>query len=165
MIQRAQRTVGVNYVAADAKARRAVAVETTLRHARVFTADDPAEHVVRYARPMIDAVFRADAAMDPVIRDRQLASDGDPARPGLEPPGGSAYDTRYLGQAAGLAAHYGALNPDSAQAIAKAIAPGSNVQSVIFAWPDVWVANAQGTTPAARTTYYRFDLERLFGGP
>ena len=45
------------------------------------------------------------------------------------------------------------------------VAPDSNVQSVVFAWPDVWVANAQGLTPAARTTYHRFNLEQLFAGP
>ena len=164
-IRQAQRTVGVNYVIADANAKWAVVLETTHRYARRFEANDPTEHGVRYARPMADAVFRADTAMDPVIRDRQIASDGDPRRPGLEKPGGSAYDIRYLGQAAGLQAHYGALNPESAQAIARAVAPDSNVQSVVFAWPDLWVANAQDDTPAARTTYYHFNLEQLFGSP
>ena len=162
LIRGATRTVGVNYVVADAKARRALAIETTRRHVRVFEADDPAERAVSYARPMADAVFRADAAMDPAIRDRQLASHGEPSRPGLEPPGGSAYDVRYLGQAAGLQAHYGALTPEAARFIARAVAPDSNVQSVIVAWPDLWVANAQGTIPAARTEYHHLDLERLF---
>lgn len=161
----AKRTVGVNYVVADAKAKQALAIETTRRHFRIFQADDPAEHAVAYARPVADAVFRADTAIDPIIRDRQIASDGDPRRPGLEEPGGSAYDIRYLGQAAGLQTHYGALNPDSAQAIAGAVAPDSNIQSVVFAWPDLWVANAQGLTPAARTTYYHFNLEQLLGSP
>lgn len=162
IIREAKRTVGVNYLVADAKTRRAVVIETTHRHLRVFEADDPAEHGIAYARPLADAVFRADAAMDPVIRERQLASDGDPTRPGLEMPGGSAYDVRYLGQSAGLLAHYGRLDPQSAQAIAQAVAPDSNVQSAIIAWPDLWVANAQGLTPAAQTRYHHVDLERLF---
>ena len=162
LIRRATRTVGVNYVVADAKAKRALAIETTRRHVRVFEADDPAEHAVSYARPMADAVFRADAAMDPAIRDRQLASHGEPSRPGLEPPGGSAYDVRYLGQAAGLQAHFGRLDPAAARSIARAVAPDSNVQSVIVAWPDLWVANARGMTPAARTAYHHLDLEELF---
>jgi hypothetical protein len=162
LIREANRTVGVNYVVADAKAKRALVIETTRRHVRIFEADDPAEHRVSYARPMADAVFRADAAMDPAIRDRQLASHGEPARPGLEPPGGSAYDVRYLGQAAGLHASFGRLDPIAAQAIARAIAPDSNVQSVVMAWPDLWVANARGTTPAAQTTYHHLDLEWLF---
>lgn len=162
LIAGARRTVGVNYVLADAKARRALAVETTAHQARVFEADDALEHQVPYARPMRDAVFRADAAIDPAIRDRQLASRGDPSRPGLESPGGSAYDVRYLGQAAGLAALYGQLDGASAQRIAQAVAPGSNVQSVVFAWPDIWVANAQGRTPAASTRYHRLDATQLF---
>ena len=162
LIRDARRTVGVNYVIADAKAKRAVAVETTHQHVRVFGANDPAERAVSYARPMADAVFRADAAVDPVIRERQLASHGDPTRPGLEPPGGSAYDIRYLGQAAGLHAYYGRLDPAGARAIARAVAPGSNVQSVITAWPDLWVANARAAIPAARTTYHHLNLEALF---
>jgi hypothetical protein len=162
LIAGAQRTVGVNYVVADASARRAVAIETTRRHVRVFQADDPAEREVAYARPMMDVVFRADTAMDPAIRDRQLASHGDPRRPGLEDPAGSsAYDTRYLGQAEGLSTSFGGLEGGRAQGIARAVAPGSNVQSVIFAWPDLWVANAHGTTPAVQTTYHRLNAQQL----
>jgi hypothetical protein len=166
IIRTASRTVGVNYVVAGAKQRRALAIETTHSRVKVFTADDPAEHGVSYARPMTDAVLRADPAMDPEIRDRQLASRGDPKRPGLEPPhGSSAYDVRYLGQAAGLQAHYGTLDGPAAQDIARKVAPGSNVQSVIFAWPDLWVANAKDLTPAAQQPYHHFDLRELFQQP
>ena len=162
IVTAAPRTVGVNYVFSDAGAKRAIVLETTHRHARSFQADDPAEHGVSYARPMPDAVFRADAAMDPVIRDCQLASRGDPRRPGLEDPAGSsAYDVRYLGQADGLMAQFGTLDPESAKQIARAVAPNSNVQSVVVAWPDLWVANAQGTTPAARTTYHHLNAAKL----
>ena len=165
LILEAKRTVGVNYVVAEARTPRGVVIETTRRHVRVFEADDAAEHGVSYARPVADAVFRADTAMDPVIRDRQQASGGDPRRPGLEDPAGSsAYDVRYLGQAAGLLASMGHLTATSAQAIARAVAPSSNVQSVIFAWPELWVANAHGLTPAAQATYHRLDLQRLFTG-
>ena len=162
IVQQARRTVGVNYVFADAKARRAIAIESTHRYLHVFAADDPAEHRVGYARPLADVVFRADTAMDPTIRDRQLASDGDPRTPGLEAPGGSAYDVRYLGQAAGIMAHYGRLDPAAAQAIARAVAPSSNVQSVVFAWPDAWIANAEEMKPAAQTSYHPVNLSQLF---
>jgi len=166
IIRQAHRTVGANYVVADANAKRAIALETTHKHVRVFEANDPSEHGVDYARPMIDAVFRADTAIDPLIRDQQVASYGKPSHPGVEDPtGSSAYDIRYLGQAAGLAAHFGTLDPEAAQRIAQAIAPPSNVQSVIFAWPDVWVANAQGTTPAARTSYRHVDVQALLSQP
>ena len=162
LVQQARRTVGVNYVVADAKARRAVALETTSRRVRIFEADDPAEHQVPYARPIVDAVFRADPAMDPEIRNRQLASQGDPSHAGLEDPvGSSAYDVRYLGQAAGLHAYFGTLDTDTTKEIAKAIAPASNIQSVIIAWPDLWIANAQGTKRAAQTPYHHLNVSRL----
>ena len=157
------RTVGVNYIVADAKAARAVVMETTRHYFRVFEADDAAEHRVSYARPLVDVVFRADTAVDSQIRDRQVASGGDPTRQGLEPPSGSAYEIRYLGQAAGLLAYYGMLNVDSARDISQAVAPPSNIQSVIVAWPDLWVANAEGRTPAAKTAYHHLDANRLLG--
>ena len=91
------------------------------------------------------------------------ATGGRPGRPGLEPPSGSAYETRYLGQADGLARHFGTLDPAAAQEIARAVAPDSNIQSVIIAWPELWVANAQGLTPAARTAYHRLDARQLLG--
>ena len=164
IVHRARRTVGTNYVVADAKARRGMVLETTHQYVRRFEANDVAEHKVEYARPIVDAVFRADAAVDPVIRERQLASHGNPKQPGLESPAGSsAYDIRYLGQAAGILAHFGTLDGAAAQQIAKAIAPSSNVQSVIFAWPEVWVANAEGITPAAQTTYQHLNLKQLLG--
>jgi len=162
VIQDSPRTVGVNYVVADARTRQAVVMETTRRAVAVFEADDPKEHGVSYARPIVDAVFRADTAVNPGIRERQIASGGDPKTPGLEPPTGSAYEVRYLGQAAGLRAHYGKLNAKRATKIAQAVAPSSNVQSVVFAWPEVWIANAHETTRAAHTTYHRLNLEQLF---
>ena len=160
IVTKGPRTVGINYLIADAEARRAVAIETTRNFAAVFEADDPKEHEIEYARPWPDVVFRADTAMDRRIRERQLASGGQPTRPGLEPPTGSAYTTRYLGQCAGLLAHYGRLDAAGAQQIARAVAPDSNVQSVVFAWPDVDVANADGITPAARRPYHRLPLGR-----
>ena len=162
LVDQAPRTVGVNYLVADAKVRRALALETTRRHFAVFEADDPKEHAVPYARPIPDAVFRADTAVDPSIRNQQLASGGNPAVPGLEPPTGSAYAVRYLGQGAGVLARYGAIDARRAIEIAKSVAPPSNVQSVVFAWPELWVANAAGQTRAAETTYHRLDLEALF---
>ncbi|HEX9780032.1 MAG TPA: C45 family peptidase [bacterium] len=162
ILEESPRTVGVNYIVADAKEPGAVAVETTARHCRVFEADDPAEHEVAYARPLADAVVRADTAMDPEIRDRQLASKGDPGRPGFEPPAGSAYETRYLGQVRGIRDAAGALDVAGALAIAQAVAPESNIQSTIIAWPEFWVANADGRVRAAHTDYHRLDLPSLF---
>lgn len=163
LIVTAKRTIGANYILADARRRQALAIETTHHRAQVFRSNDPAERAVGYARTVPDAVFRADTAMDAAIRDRQVASHGDPSRPGLEDPvGSSAYDVRYLGQAAGLLSHYGQLDGRRAQHIAAAVAPNSNIQSVVFTWPDLWVANASGRTPAAQTSYHHFSLPRLF---
>lgn len=164
LVQTAPRTVGINYVFAAAGVPRAVAIESTRRRVAVFGPDDAAEHSVAYARPLADVVFRADTAMDPVIRDKQRASHGNPRRPGPEPPGGSAYETRYVGQATRLTAAFGRVDVAAAQAIARAVAPDSNVQSVIFAWPDMWVANAQGTVPAARGAYTQLSAEALLQG-
>lgn len=161
IVRDAPRTVGVNYLLADAKARRAVAIETTRRSVAVFEANDPKEHPVPYARPIPDVVFRADPAIDPEIRNRQVASHGDPRTPGLESPGGSAYEVRYLGQAAGILANYGKIDAEIAKRIAQAVAPASNIQSVVFAWPEAWIANAHGTTRASETAYHRLDLEDL----
>lgn len=161
ILRSARRTVGVNYVIADAKVPEAVAVETTAVQLRVFRADDPAEHEVIYARPVADAVFRADTAIDPGIRNCQLASGGHPKAPGLELPTGSAYEKRYLGQAAGLSRAHGTMDLNGAQALASEIAPDSNVQSVLIAWPELRLANADGRTPAAKTPYHQYNLVRL----
>ena len=166
VIRSARRTVGVNYVFADAKIPRGIVIETTHHYVRIFTANDPTEQHVSYARPIPDAVFRADPAMDPEIRDRQLASHGDPAQPGLEnPTGSSAYDVRYLGMAAGITARYGRLDTAAAREIARAVGPASNVQSIIFAWPEVWVANAQGRMRASQSPYHRLDAAELLQHP
>ena len=161
VLKEGPRTVGVNYLIADAKVPQAVAVETTRHHLAVFRDDDPNERAVGYARPIADAVFRADTAIDPEIRERQFASGGDPKRRGLEPPRGSAYAIRYLKQASEISRRYGRLDAEQAKEIAALVAMDSNVQSVIFAWPDLWVANAEGVTPAARTTYHRFNARAL----
>jgi hypothetical protein len=136
-------------------------METTRSRVAVFAADDPVEHGVPYARPVADAVFRADAAIDPAIRDCQLASKGDPRKPGLEMPTGSAYEVRYLGQAEGVRKHYGKITPETTRQIAKDISPESNVQSVVFAWPKMWVANAVGITRASHSTYHELDAQDL----
>jgi len=166
IVQAAPRTRGNNYLFAHARNRQAVAVETTRSHVAVFRPDDPAERTVAYATPLIDSVFRADTAMDPVIRSLQLASNGDPKRDGLEDPAGSsAYDIRYRGQAAMIEASFGNFQEALVRSIAQAVASPSNVQSVIYAYPELWVANAQGGTPAAKTAYHHLRIERWLAAP
>ena len=43
--------------------------------------------------------------------------------------------------------------------ILKDIAPGSNIQSVIYAFPEFYVANAEGNFRAVDGEYTRFDFE------
>jgi hypothetical protein len=59
---------------------------------------------------------------------------------------------------------HGRINPEIAMAIARAIAPESNIQSVVYAYPEVWVANARERKPAAQRRYLRLDLEELLQG-
>ena len=158
------RTVGTNYIVADARAKQGLVIETTASHERSFQANDPIEHGIFYARPLPYIVFRADTAMDEAIRDLQIASNGNPNRPGLEDPAGSsAYDVRYLGQAKELERRSGDLDLEGALEIMRAVAPSSNVQSVVFSWPDVLIANAKGTTRASLTQYHRLNAEELLG--
>lgn len=162
LLTEARRTVGYNYVIADAAGRTARAVETTAHHLSVFLPDDPREHTVPYALPIPSVVVRADTAMDATIRDLQLASRGDPTRPGLEAPDGAkAYDIRYKRHGELIRQHHGRLDPALAIQIAQAVAPPSNLQSVVYAFPEFWIANATGRTPAAQTPYAHFDLREL----
>ncbi|GEM_PF-382155 len=162
IIVKADRTSAFNYVFADTKKNRALAIETTARHAEVFYDNDPKEKNSAYAFPMKGTVLRADPAFDPVIRNLQTASRGDPKKEGLESPeGSSAYDVRYKKQAELVRQKYGWINAQVAREIAQSIAPDSNIQSVIYTYPEFWVANATDELPAAKTEYRAFNYETL----
>jgi hypothetical protein len=112
---------------------------------------------------MEGAVFRGDAAFDPQVREYQTAAQGDPEKPGLEDPhGSSSYDVRYLGQAQFVEKNFGKIQEGLTLELAKKIAPGSNVQSVVFAFPKFWVANAEGDRRAADSKYHEFEFPALF---
>lgn len=163
LMETTPRTRGYNYVFADAEAKQVMAVEATRSHVAVFGPDDPKERAVNYAAPVADAVFRGDTAFDPVIRDVQRASHGDPRRPGLESPAGdTAYEVRYKRQGELIQERFGQLDADAVRRIAQAVAPSSNVQSVVYAYPEVWVANAKGTDRAAHQPYHHLDLREYF---
>ena len=140
IIESGPRTVGYNYLVADAKARSAVALETTRQHSALFRMDK-------------DCLVRSDYALDPVVRG--LQTERVPERT-------SAYKVRYRGQTQLLERFYGKINPEIAMAVARAIAPSSNIQSVIYAYPQIWVAAARRRRPAAQGTYLQADLEDLF---
>ena len=161
IFERSPLTRGYNYVIADAVEKKAVAVETTAHHLAFFEDKDPKEQGVPYAFSIEDAVFRADPALDPQIRDLQLASKGDPKKPGLEMPAGGAYEIRYKKHGELILKNYGKIDPETAQHIALQVAPASNIQSVVYAFPDFWVANAKDDLRAAETEFIHFDFKKL----
>lgn len=159
IFKRSDRTRGYNYVIADARRKEAVVLETTRHHIALFRDNDPAESSIPYALRVENAVFRGDPALDPAIRDLQLASKGDPKKTGLEMPAGSAYEIRYRKHGELVQKNYGRIDPEMAKSMAREIAPGSNIQSVIYAFPDFWVANAKDDLKAAETEYVRFHWD------
>ena len=159
IFKRSDRTRGYNYVIADAKNKRAVVIETTQNHIAVFSDNDPNEKDIPYSLSLDDAVFRGDPALDPAIRDLQLASKGDPKKPGLEMPAGSAYEIRYLKHGNLVKDNFGKIDLEIAKDMARQIAPGSNIQSVIYAFPEFYVANASGDKKAAESEYVKFKIE------
>jgi len=161
IVREAKRTVGINYLIGSAREKKAIALETTARHFAQFTEADPNEAKSPYAVPLTNAVFRADTAFDPVIRDLQTCSRGDPKKPGLEPPDGSAYEKRYLWQADMVKEHHGRIGTNEVFALAKRIAMKSNIQSVVYAYPEFWVAYAKDDAKAADGEYHRFHIDEL----
>ncbi len=161
IVSLAPRTGGYNYLFADHQEGTAAALETTQNHCAVFYAGK--EPVSPWHLPIADCLFRSDFALDPHVRDLQLASKGNPRRPGLESPvGSSAFDIRYWGLGLLLKRFHGRINPEVAMGLARAVAPSSNIQSVIYAFPQVWVVNAAGRRPAAHGAYQEIDAEKLF---
>lgn len=162
LVKESPRTGGYNYLFADSLDRKAVALETTRRHCAVFWADtEPVNHP--HAKVVPNAIFRSDFSLDPKVREVQKATGGNPRRPGLESPWGTpAYDVRYWGQGLLLSQFHGQIDPEIAMAIARAIAPKSNMQSIVIAYPQLWVANADGRQPAAWAKYFQVDLRDLF---
>jgi hypothetical protein len=161
IVKNARRSGGYNYLFADAKNLQAVALETT--HSRFAAFWPDAEPFGPYHEPVSNSIFRADFAVDPAVRDLQFACKGDPSRPGLESPiGATSFDVRHRGQGMLLKKFHGAIDPEAAMTIAKTIAPSTNIQSVIYAYPQIWIANADGRRPAAMGRYVQLDLRDLF---
>ncbi len=159
IVRTAPRTVGHNYVIASGKEGRAIALETTHSLCVLFT--DDREGTLDYAFPVTDVLYRADPALSPQVRRWQTCSNGYP-----NPPAGSrAYDVRYRKQGELLQRYHGQITPEVARAIARAIAPPSNIQSVIYSPStlEFWVANADTTTRAAERPYQHFSFSELLG--
>lgn len=163
VIRSAKKTAGYNYIIGDSIAGEAVALEVTKELCAIFKDNDPKEASSKYGLPIDDAIFRSDTAFDADIRNLQYASNGDPKKPGLESPvGSSAYDIRYKRQAELIKEYYGAIDERIAIKIAQEVAQGSNIQSIVYAWPGVYIANARDTLQASKTKYQYLNLKELF---
>ncbi len=175
ILTRGRRTHGFNYVVASALEDAAAAVEVNAEAYARFAPGDPREAAGatgRWARTLPGVVVRASFCLDPRLRAAERAVGGDPERPGLEPPRGAGYRVRYRRQAELLAGRLGHLDVAAAEAIARAIAPASNLQSVVYRFPELYVANAAPLTRfdeqakwaarAAAQPYRRFDLRAWF---
>jgi len=159
LIQSIKHTVGFNYVVADGDARDARAYETTANHIAIFTANDPKE-TVEYAITIEDAVFRADEAMDPVIRSLQRCANA----PNM-PYGSNSYDHRYKGMAKGIQDNYGAINAEIALEILKSTAmKNANLHAVLSNSTErkMWVAHAVNGENASLQPFVYYDLNQLF---
>lgn len=178
ILSRPPRTLGFNFVIAAAREDRAVAVESNRERVAVFQPGDPRESLgamAPFARTLTGVVVRASLALDGAIRAVQTNLGNDPTRPGLEPPRGSGYTVRYVRQAELLAASEAGVTVERAKEIALAIAPKSNLQSVIYTYPFFHVANAavaadpsdaaRDAAKAARQPYRAFDLRDWFDLP
>lgn len=161
LIRTGPRTVGYNYVLADAPRKEAVALETNRSRCAEFWMNREKRNAWSVTVP--DVILRADWAVNPDVRDRQWACRGDPSQPGLESPvGSSAYDVRYRGLAALLERFHGRLDAESAMAIAAAVSSGNNIQTFVVSYPELWVATARGRKAASGTVFRSVDLRDLF---
>lgn len=50
------------------------------------------------------------------------------------------------------------MTPEIAMKIAGQVAPGSNIQSVVYAFPEFYAANAKNDSKATQSGYIRFNL-------
>ncbi len=162
IVKVAERTQGHNFVFASHREGKAVILETTANLFQIFYPNDPREKEIEYAFPIENVILRADTAMDRDIRDKQICTKGNPDKEGIELPyGSSAYEKRYKPMAELIKKYYGKIDSSIAIKIAKAVAPPSNLQSIIYSFPALWVALAKENLPAAKCEYRYYNLIEL----
>jgi hypothetical protein len=142
-------TYGNNFIFADGEGH-GLAVELNADRFVAFTDDDPKEDLALwrgqpYAVKMTKAIFRGDAAMDPVLRSLQDASNG----PKGDPRATFSYRSRYKGQADRIAAFENAgvpIGKEEAESISRETASRSgSLQATVYANTDreLWVSYAK----------------------
>lgn len=170
-----RRTYGSNFVFADrgdtrGGVPRAIAIESSQANLQFFESMDPKEDLALwngqpYAIKIPFAVFRGDAALDPILRSRQTASNG----PTGDPRASGAYRARYKGQADGIQSFINAgvkLGAQELIQISHDVAmPNDSLQCVVYANTDLelWVANARkdatGIHQARKEPYLHYSLD------
>ncbi len=168
IVRGARRMCGFNYVAGDGKVPAGRVFETNARAVATFRANQRSEDDPKWMLHVGDALFRADTAMNPAVRDKQTCARGRPDVPGLESPIGSgSYDTRYKVMGDLLQKWYGQVDMEVGIKIMQTTAmPKANVQSFVCDSSDLVfrVAVAKGTESAYKRSYVRFDFQELFKG-
>jgi hypothetical protein len=170
-------TGGYNFLVGSARERRGAVVERTARRAAVFevlaAGPDPyAENPWFEALPGFDC--RADTAADPAIRALQKCSRGE----GGTPAGSGAYERRYRAQVEAFRDLGRPLDLEALEAINRAVAPRSNLHSVIYDFERhrvrlrIRATRADGRLPATEEESFalraaaqsplEIDLRRLF---
>ena len=161
LVTKASRTRGWNYLLADSVRQDAAVLETTSKLVAVFYHEDKLQ-LPTYGVTLRQAMIRGETALDPLVRDRQKCSNGDPRVRGLEVPAGAAFERRYRFQAGLIQNNFGLMMPETALLIAKESADETALQSVLYAYPELWVAYAEDEVPATKTRSWHLSLEQLF---
>jgi len=166
IVRGSKRLCGFNYVMADGKVPEARVLETNAEMVAAFRPNQRSKDDPEWMLHVQDALFRADTAMNPAVRDRQTCSRGRPKVPGLESPRGcGSYDSRYKVIGDLLKKHHGQVDMEKAIEIMQTSAmPNANMQSFVCNSTDMVfrVAVAKGQESAHRRRYIRFDFSDLF---
>lgn len=166
IIRKSRRMCGFNYVAGDGKAPEGRVYETNARAVATFGPNQRSKDDPKWMLHVKDALFRADTAMNPTVRDKQTCARGRPDVPGLESPVGSgSYDARYKVIGDLLRKWHGKVDMGVGIKIMQTAAmPEANVQSFVCNSSDLVfrVAVAKGAESAHKRSYVRFDFRELF---
>jgi isopenicillin-N N-acyltransferase-like protein len=158
IINQTDRTVGWNIVLGDGKNLNACVVEISDNYSKVLWAGDPAEDIEpHYSIP--NAVRRTNHYVDPELAATQR-SPYDP-RDGWE----SSWD-RYEKLSQLIEVNYGSIDAETSIEFMRTppVARAINLQSTVFDSTDLelWVANANSTTPASLREFIHLSRDDLF---
>ncbi|HOX37772.1 MAG TPA: C45 family autoproteolytic acyltransferase/hydrolase [Candidatus Brocadiia bacterium] len=161
-----RRICGFNYVLGWGRGPDARVFETNAEAIAVFRPNQKSEEDPPWMMRVPDALFRADCAMNPKIRERQTCDRGKPKEPGIEPPFGSgSYETRYKVVGQMIENNLGKVDLDMGVKIMQAAAMvNANMQSYVCDSTRMVfrVAVAKGDVSAHTREYVEFNFADLF---